>query len=226
MLKYTKAAERRRGFPVRLSACGLMPAVVLLMGLMSSALLIAALAGDYLTEDEAARIREAQDLFPRTREYLRVAATRVAEVGRRMGRKYDVKVPEEKEKKSKKDKKRKHSGSAVVEEENPLLFYQLPDVVNGISQSLGAIMTNLDERFKLKRAEPTEIAKSLKLLQTFTSQDFSLLDDLEEKARKDEDEKLYRAAKNVRAELERARDGARQGLSVLQAPEGESKKRK
>src|SRR2546425_984795 len=69
--------------------------------LMSS---ILAQQGDYLTEEEAIRIKEAQELYPRTREYLRVAAARVAEISRRTGKTYDVKVPEEKEKKPKKEK--------------------------------------------------------------------------------------------------------------------------
>ncbi|HEV8132080.1 MAG TPA: hypothetical protein VGQ81_12565 [Acidobacteriota bacterium] len=181
--------------------------------------------GDYLTEDEAARIREAQELYPRTKEYLHVVAARAAEIARRSGKAYEVKVPEEKEKKPKKIKKRKDGESAPTEPENPLLFYQLPDIVNGISQSLKSIMINVDEKYKQKRSEPVEIVKALKLLQTFTAQDFQFLDDLEEKARNDQDEKLYRAVKNARDSLERARDGAKDGLAVLE-PQIESKKRK
>ena len=188
--------------------------------LMSS---ILAQQGDYLTEEEAIRIKEAQELYPRTREYLRVAAARVAEISRRTGKTYDVKVPEEKEKKPKKEKRRKDS-EAPAEPENPLLFYQLPDVVSGISQSLRAIMTNVDEKYRQKRTEPAEIVRSLKLLQAFISQDFSVLDNLEEKARSDEDVNLYRAVKNAKENLEKARDGAKEGLTALQGPQDERKK--
>lgn len=181
--------------------------------------------GDYLTEEEATRIRDAQELYPRTKEYLHIAATRVVEISRRTGKAYEIKVPEEKEKKPKKEKKGKDSGTSPGPE-NPLLFYQLPDVVNGISQSLRSIMTNVDEKYRLKRTESAEIVKSLKLLQTFISQDFSVLDDLEEKARRDEDENLYRAVKNAKENLERARDGAKEALTVLHGPQEDSKKRK
>ncbi len=224
-----KQRALRRGFAYLRARLGIFSQILAAAGLLLAPLFltsaIVAQLGDYLSEEEAIRIRDAQELYPRTKEYLRVAAARVAEISRRTGKAYDVKVPEEKEKKPKKEKKRKAS-EAQPEPENPLLFYQLPDVVNGISQSLRAIMTNVDEKYRLKRTEPTEILKSLKLLQTFISQDFSVLDDLEEKARNDEAENLYRAVKNAKENLERARDGAKEALTVLQGSPDDSKKRK
>lgn len=217
----TQNAERGTWNAERAAALHLRVAVAIICTL----LLIPSIRaqGDDLTEEEANRVREAQELFPRTREYLTIAAARVTEIGRRTGKTYEIKVPGQKEKTPKKSKKGKGGKSSETEPENPLIFYSLPDLVHAISQSLRAVMTNVDERFQYKRAQPKEIARSLQLLQDFTSQNFSLLNDLEQKARQEEDELLYRAVRNVREDLERAQDGAREGLRVLQGPEDNSK---
>ncbi|MBI4456546.1 MAG: hypothetical protein HY644_11685 [Acidobacteria bacterium] len=182
---------------------------------------IKASQGDYLTEDEAARIRDIQALIPRTQEYLAVAEARVTEIGRRMGKVYDIKAPGRKEKKPKKEKGR---DASRAEPENPLIFYSLSDLVNAISQSLRATMTNIDERFQYRRAEPKDLESSLKSLDEFTTQDFSLLDDLEEKARNDQDVVLWGTVRNLRQELERARDGTKEGLRILEGSQKEIKR--
>ncbi|HEY2932449.1 MAG TPA: hypothetical protein VGK99_11955 [Acidobacteriota bacterium] len=179
--------------------------------------------GDYLTEGEADRIREAQELLPRTREYLRIATDRIREIGRRSGKEYDIKVPEDKEKKrgmprwlEKRISKEPKTKAEPKEPENPLEFHTLPNLVNGISQSLGAIMTNIDERVQYKRSDPKEILKSLQVLETYTAQDFGVLHDLKENAQKDKDIDLYKAVRRAEENLERARDGAKAGLKELQ----------
>jgi len=175
---------------------------------------------DFLTEDESARLRDAQDLLPRTEAYAAIAANRFAEIGRRMGKNYDIKVPgpkqKDKEKKPKKSKKGKAEKTSE-EPENPLGFFQISDLLLAVSQSLQAVMSNVDERFQYKRAAPDEIIKSLELLQEFVSQKFTVLDDLEQKAKREEDALTGKAIAILRDDIEHAQDGAKEGLRVLRS---------
>ena len=180
-------------------------------------------ARDYLTPDEVDRIREAQTIFPRTREYLLMATSRIQEVGRRLGKAYETKIPGEKEKKEKKPKKDEKSLSSAAEPENPLLFSSLPDLAGGVSQCLQAIMTNIDERFQLKRDPPEEIAKATLLLKDYLEQSLPFLQDLQDKAEKESDERLARAVALLQEDLEQALQGAKQGLAVLGDPSEKSK---
>ena len=114
-----------------------------------------------------------------------------------------------------KEKKEQKEGPDQPQEENPLLFFQLSDLVRGISQSVRAVMTNVDERFEYKRTDPAEIVQALQLLQEFTSQNFpSLCKDLEERSL-GADLELYKAIGDLREDLERAGNGAKQGLAAL-----------
>ena len=173
-------------------------------------------AGDYLTVAEADRIREAQELFPRTVEYLSITTSRVQEIGRRLGNKYEIRIPGQKERKPKKAAKKPRSPGEPGEEENPLLFFSLPDLVRGMSQSLRAIMTNIDERFQFKRESPRELVRALQLLKEFSEQSFLVLDHLDDKAHRDQDEGLLKAVDACREDLAQALEGAKQGLDVLQ----------
>jgi hypothetical protein len=173
-------------------------------------------ARDYLTPAEADRIREAQEIFPRTREYLAMVTDRIRESGKRLSKTYDPKMPGEKEKKPKKG--RAKADASPVEPESPLQFSSLADLAEGISQCARAIMTNIDERFRLKREAPAEIAKATQLLKDYLEQPLPFMQDLEEKAMSDEDERLARAVFRLNEDLQEALEGARQGLTVLNGP--------
>ena len=192
--------------------------------------------GDFLTEQEAIKIQEAQELLPRTEQYLGFAAARSAEIGRRTGKTYAISVPGVKAKESRKDKNKEKKEKEKAAEakngrpgdpgqsgaENPLLFFQLSDLVRGMSQSLRAVMTNVDERFEYKRSDPKEIVQSLKLLHDFVSQDFaSLCRDLEQRSLQ-KDPELYKAVRDLREEVERAANGAKKGLTVLGGVNGDT----
>lgn len=147
--------------------------------------------GDQFTEDELDKIRFNQELKKRVEIFLKIAESRMKEIDKRLqpGYKGDSK-----------------------EEDNPLQFYTLADMVHAYERAIDAIMTNIDEKYKYKQASEKDIHKSLKKLNKKINEFIPKLDPIKQHAVKIRDEVLYRETLKAMKTSDIAKKGSELGL--------------
>jgi hypothetical protein len=148
-------------------------------------------SGDQFTSEEYEKIQDAQELLKRVKAFIEIAESRLVEIHRRID-----KVEWDKE------------------EENPLEFYTVAQMVHAYQRAIEGIMVNIDEKAKYKMAKKKEIRKSLELLNKKMQEFIPKLEPLEQLAIDTNDEELDYEVRKAKISSGTALKGSQMGIGA------------
>lgn len=149
------------------------------------------LTGDRFTDEEFTKIQEAQELVKRVEVLLEICEARFQEIQRRQeGKEWDTKDP------------------------NPLEFHTYNDMIYAYERALESIMINIDEKHKYRTASSKDVRKSLEKLNEKVQEFIPRLQALQEWAKEQRDEGLYRQIQKALKASEIALKGSQYGLGA------------
>ncbi len=156
---------------------------------------------EYLTEDEIAKIQDAQEIDLRTKLYMQAAALR-------------LKVAQE-----------RLSGKESAPGD-PMEFFSVEDMLEGYYQIIHSVMINLDDAYQKPGGEKERIGKALKALRDGTDRALKELDVIKAIAEEKKLEDVWNATNQALDIARGAREGAELGLASQPADaKGKSKKK-
>jgi hypothetical protein len=155
---------------------------------------------EFLTGEEVAAVRNAQEIDERVKVYMQAAALRLKSAEDRI----------------------KGIESA---EGDPLEFFSTEDMLDGYYRIIDSVMMNLDAAYQDPQSDQARIRKALVLLKAETEKTGKSLEALKSMAEKMNKEGLWNLANKAIEITESVREGADYGLSKLLTP-SEKKKSK
>ncbi len=153
---------------------------------------------EFLTEAEIAEVREAQEIDKRVKVYMKADALRLKTAEERL------------------------TGIESAEGD-PLEFFTPEEMLDGYSQILDSVMTNLDAAYQNPRTDADDLRKALTSLKDGTEKAEKPLAALKKLAEEKNKEELWNLINKALDLTSGAHDGAVSGLATISAPSKKSK---
>jgi hypothetical protein len=153
---------------------------------------------EFLTEEEIAAVREAQEIDERVKVYMQAATLRL---------------------KSSEDRIK---GIESIEGD-PLEFFSIEDLLDGYYRIIDSVMMNLDAAYQNPKSDQAKIRKALVLLKAQTENAEKALEAMKQMAEKMNKEEIWNLANKAIDITKSVREGADYGLSKLTAPSAKKK---
>jgi hypothetical protein len=153
---------------------------------------------EFLTEEEIAAVRKAQEIDERVKVYMQAATLRL---------------------KSSEDRIKGIEST----EGDPLEFFSTEELLEGYYRIIDSVMMNLDAAYQNPKSDQAKIRQALVLLKAQTENAEKALEAMKQMAEKMNKEELWNLADKAIDITKSVREGADYGLSKLTAPSNKKK---